>query len=52
VQAAYSGDGTTWTIIATTTVTVPATFDVGIVVTSHDPTQLNTAHFDHVSVAP
>jgi hypothetical protein len=56
VTASYSSDGSAWTPLAT----VPITWTgsptnprrLGLAVTSHDPTQLNTAVFDTVTVTP
>ena len=49
VELSYSADGAAWTTVATTTVSIPATADIGLAVTSHDTTQLNTAVFDQVT---
>lgn len=46
----YSDDGSAWTEIATTNITMASGTIVGLAVTSHDNTQLNTATFDNVSV--
>jgi len=50
VIASWSTNGTTWTQIGTTSTTLPATMYAGLPVLSHDPTVLNTATFDNVSV--
>ncbi|MDE3100445.1 MAG: RICIN domain-containing protein, partial [Verrucomicrobiota bacterium] len=47
----YSADGSTWTQIASTNVTMAASALAGLAVTSHDNTSLNTATFDNVSIA-
>jgi regulation of enolase protein 1 (concanavalin A-like superfamily) len=49
VVVAYSADGSNWTPLVTTTVSIPATAGIGLAVTSHDPSQLNTAVFDNVT---
>src|SRR5262249_13322796 len=49
--ASISADGSTWTTVGTTPVTMAATATIGLAVTSHDTSQLNTATFDNVSVA-
>lgn len=49
--ASYSADGSSWTEIATTNVTMASSAIAGLAVTSHDNTQLNTATFDNVSVS-
>jgi hypothetical protein len=54
VTASYSSDGSAWTPLATVPITWignPTRF-AGLAVTSHDPTQLNTAVFDTVTVTP
>jgi len=38
-----------WTTVATTTASIPANAAIGLVVTSHDTSQLNTAVFDDVT---
>ncbi len=48
-----SPDGVTWTQVGTTaTVALNSSLLVGLAVTSHDNTKLNTAVFDNVSVTP
>jgi hypothetical protein len=51
-----SSDGSTWSAVGSTTVAMGATLDVGIVVTSHDTSQLNTSTFEspfvYVSTVP
>jgi len=49
--ASYSHDGAAWTTIGTVNVVMPATVRGGLAVTSHDPSTLNTATFDHVAVS-
>jgi hypothetical protein len=46
-----SNDGISWTLFAATNVTMATTYYVGLAVTANDPTLLNTAFFDHVSVS-
>ena len=46
----YSSDGTTWTQLGTTTMTVAADAFVGLAVTSHNPDVDTQAAIDHVSV--
>jgi regulation of enolase protein 1 (concanavalin A-like superfamily) len=51
VTASVSSDGTTWTIVGSTTTGVSSDYmQIGIVVTSHDRGSLNTSTFDHVEV--
>ena len=50
--ASYSADGSTWTQIASTNVTMASSTIVGLAVTSHDTTSVNTTVFDNVSVGP
>jgi hypothetical protein len=45
-----SADGTTWTQVGAETVTMPATFYVGLAVTSHDTAASVDATFDNVTV--
>jgi len=47
-----SPDGTTWTQVATQTITMDSTIYVGLAVCSHDITQLCTATFDNVQIIP
>jgi regulation of enolase protein 1 (concanavalin A-like superfamily) len=50
--SAYSSpDGTTWTLIGQTTITMASSVYIGLAVTSHVQGTLGTANFDHV-VAP
>jgi regulation of enolase protein 1 (concanavalin A-like superfamily) len=46
----YSADGSSWTQIAATNVTMNSSATAGLAVTSHDNTSLNTATFDNVSI--
>ncbi len=50
VTAAVSANGSTWTTLGSTTVTIPVSASIGLAVTSHDVNTLNTATFDNVSV--
>lgn len=45
-----SVDGTTWTTVGTTTVSMAASVRAGLVVCSHDNTQVNTSTFDNLTV--
>jgi len=45
-----SADGSTWTTVGSTTISLAATADVGLIVTSHDTSQVNTSTFDQVAV--
>jgi poly(beta-D-mannuronate) lyase len=47
-----STDGVTWTLMASTNVTMATSATAGLAVTSHDNTALNTAAFSNVTVAP
>ena len=49
VSASVSANGSTWTALGTTTF-APASANIGLIVTSHDTTTLNTATFDNISV--
>jgi hypothetical protein len=46
-----SSDGVSWTVVGTDTITLPATFYVGLAVTSHDGSNAATMVFDSVSVS-
>jgi PLD-like domain len=46
-----STNGSTWTAVASTSATIASNARAGLVVTSHDTSQLNTATFANVSVA-
>jgi hypothetical protein len=46
----YSADGVNWASAGSITVAMASTVDVGLAVTAHDNSQLNTATFDNVSV--
>ena len=50
VTASTSSDGAAWTKAGSTTITLPSTVQIGLVVTSHSATQTATAVFDRVSV--
>jgi len=51
VTAAVSDDGVTWRVLGNTLVNMSMSVEMGIAVTSHDTTRLNTAVVDHVRVA-
>jgi hypothetical protein len=46
-----SADGLAWTTVGSTPISLPASVSVGLVVTSHDTSQINTATFDSVAVS-
>jgi regulation of enolase protein 1 (concanavalin A-like superfamily) len=50
VSAYQSSDGTTWVLVGTDAITLPANALVGLAVSSHSTTTLATAAFDHVTV--
>jgi hypothetical protein len=50
ITAYRSADGTTWTQVGETTVTMASTIEIGLFVTSHDNTRLAKATFDRVIV--
>jgi len=52
VTAFRSANGTSWTMIDSQTLTLPATFYVGLAVTSHYTTAAANASFTNVSVTP
>ena len=49
IVVSYSADGSAWTPVVTTTVSMPASASIGLAVTSHDVDQLNTATFDSIT---
>ncbi|MGH9411126.1 MAG: choice-of-anchor D domain-containing protein, partial [Vicinamibacterales bacterium] len=52
MDAAYSDNGVTWTTIGSVFVTMSADAYAGIVISSHDNSQLATTTVDHVSIGP
>jgi hypothetical protein len=50
VQALVSGNGSSWTVVGSTSVSMSSTMHVGLAVTSHDTGLINTAVFDNVRV--
>ena len=50
-KASTSADGVSWTSVGQVTVQLPATIEVGLVVSSHNPSTAAAATFDKVSVA-
>jgi regulation of enolase protein 1 (concanavalin A-like superfamily) len=50
VTASVSGNGSSWTTVGSTTTTIPASANIGLAVTSHDPNTINTSTFDNVAV--
>jgi regulation of enolase protein 1 (concanavalin A-like superfamily) len=52
VTAYTSANGTAWTQVGTTTLSMASTVSVGLAVTSHNNAALGTATFDSVSITP
>jgi PKD repeat protein len=52
VRGFVSADGSAWTVAGITSVTMPANALMGLVVTSHDTTQVNISTFDQVALTP
>jgi regulation of enolase protein 1 (concanavalin A-like superfamily) len=52
VTAYVSANGTAWTQVGTTTLSMTNTVSVGLAVTSHNNAALSTATFDNVSITP
>jgi regulation of enolase protein 1 (concanavalin A-like superfamily) len=50
VTGAVAPDGTTWTTVGATTLSIASTADIGLAVTSHDTSLLNMSTFDNVTV--
>jgi len=50
ITAYTSPDGTNWTQVGTTTISMTDPVTIGLFVTSHNPNALNTSTFDNVSV--
>ena len=50
VDAASSSDGNAWSPVGSVQITLPSTANIGLAVTSHDATVLNSSTFDHVTV--
>jgi subtilisin family serine protease/regulation of enolase protein 1 (concanavalin A-like superfamily) len=50
ITAFTSANGTSWTLVATETMTLPSTVYVGLAVSSHNPSQATTAVLDNVSI--
>ncbi len=51
VTASISTDGSTWSVVGSTSIAFPSTIDAGLIVSSHDTSTLNTSTFDSVSVS-
>ncbi len=51
ITASFSSDGSNWNQIGAITITMDNTIYIGMVLTSQNTTQLNTATFSHVSVS-
>jgi regulation of enolase protein 1 (concanavalin A-like superfamily) len=47
-----SSNGTSWTQVASTTITMGSSVSIGLAVTSHNNSTLSTAVFDNVTVVP
>jgi hypothetical protein len=52
VTGSVSPNGTAWTTVGSTSVTMASTALAGLIVTSHDTSQTNTSTFDNVAVTP
>jgi phosphatidylserine/phosphatidylglycerophosphate/cardiolipin synthase-like enzyme/regulation of enolase protein 1 (concanavalin A-like superfamily) len=52
ITAYESSDGSTWTLVGTDTIALPATVLVGLAASSHTTTGLATATFDNVVITP
>jgi regulation of enolase protein 1 (concanavalin A-like superfamily) len=50
ITASQSADGSTWTVVDTDTIAMPAQVLVGLGVSSHTTTSTATATFDHVTI--
>jgi hypothetical protein len=46
-----SSNGTSWTLVGSSTVSMSSTVTIGLAVTAHDPTRVNTASFSNVAVS-
>jgi hypothetical protein len=51
ITAWTSTDGAKWTLLCSTSISLPMTPEAGLAVTSHDDTALATALFDNLSIA-
>jgi hypothetical protein len=52
VTAYVSANGTSWTQVGTTVLALGAAAEIGLFVTSHNGSMLNTSVFDNVTVTP
>ncbi|WP_035603463.1 LamG-like jellyroll fold domain-containing protein [Haloferula sp. BvORR071] len=52
VTAYVSANGTSWTQVGTSVITLPASLSVGLAVSSHNSATLGTTTFDNVSITP
>jgi regulation of enolase protein 1 (concanavalin A-like superfamily) len=52
ITGSISSNGSTWTKVGSTTISLPAAVRVGVAVTSHEVSRLNTAVVDSVTVVP
>jgi hypothetical protein len=50
VTASVSSNGSTWSVVGSTSTTIPSSARIGLVVTSHDVSTRNTSTFDNVGV--
>jgi regulation of enolase protein 1 (concanavalin A-like superfamily)/phosphatidylserine/phosphatidylglycerophosphate/cardiolipin synthase-like enzyme len=51
IAAFISGNGSTWTAVGSTSTSMSVSTNVGLLVTSHNTSALNTSTFDNVSVS-
>jgi phosphatidylserine/phosphatidylglycerophosphate/cardiolipin synthase-like enzyme/regulation of enolase protein 1 (concanavalin A-like superfamily) len=51
VTGYVSSDGSSWSLVGSTSTSISSSATIGLVVTSHDPSVLNTATFDNVAVS-
>jgi hypothetical protein len=52
VTGSVSQDDVNWTTVGDADFTLPSIYEAGVAVTSHDTTDMNTAHLDSLSVLP
>src|SRR5207248_5207106 len=50
ITTAVSANGSAWTTVGSTTLSIGANAMIGLIVTSHDTSTLNTSTFDNVTV--
>jgi hypothetical protein len=51
LTGSVSSDGSTWTTVGQTSISMASSVYIGLAVTAHDTTQLNTSTFDNVTVS-